>query len=127
LPRNYQPSGRPNGGKREGAGRPKNAKSVLVYGEAKAIKAAGLRVPDSATEAERALADRAQQRIIDVMEEEVGGFSATPVLKAAVHLREEICGPMKQKVEHSFGDMTDEQLEARYRALTAKAATDNGE
>lgn len=118
LARKYVPNGKPAGGKRTGAGRPKDSKNVLGQGETKAIKAAGLRVPESANKAERALADRAQQRIIDVMEEQVGGFSATPVLKAAIHLREEICGAVKQKMEHSFDGVSDEQLEARFRAIT---------
>lgn len=52
------------------------------------------------------------------MEEKVGYLQATAVLKASTVLREEICGPVKQKVEHSFDGLTDAQLETRFRALT---------
>jgi len=93
----------------------------LELGEVSALKAAGLRVPDNATEAQRALADWCQQRIIDVVAGNVFHKLAPSVLGGAKSLREEICGPVKQKVEHSFSDMTDEQLEAKYRALVAKA------
>ena len=86
-----------------------------------AVKAAGLRVPDSATPAQRELADRALQRIAAVMEENVNPMAASFVLKASTVLREEVCGQMKQRVEHSFDGMTDEQLEARFKSLVTAA------
>jgi hypothetical protein len=61
-------------------------------------------VPDGASQESVELADRAQQRIIDVMEERVGQFNASFVLKAATRLREEICGPLATKVEHAGHD-----------------------
>lgn len=126
LDRKHRATGKkPPGGKRAGAGR-KPGPNALGYGEVAAVKAAGLRVPESASEAERALADRCQERLIDVMEGKVFHKLAPSVLGAARHLREEICGPMKQRVEHSFDGLTDEQLEAKYRALMAKEAPTEG-
>jgi hypothetical protein len=116
-----------HGGKRDGAGRKLGTKNTLGYGDVKAVKAAGLRVPVSATEEQRELADECLGKMADVMRGKVHYLHATSSLKAATVIREEICGPQKQKVEHSFPDMTDEQLEARYRALVAKAAEPEGE
>lgn len=65
----------------------------------RAVKAAGLRIPADATPEARALADRCQQRIIDVMEERVYFLQAPGVLKAASGLREEICGPVPKRHE----------------------------
>lgn len=127
MPRKYQPNGKPNGGKRDGAGRKEGSKNLLGYGEIRAMKASGLRVPESATEKERALADRALERIIHVMEEKVKPFAMSGVLKSATTIREEICGPMKQKVEHTFEGQTDEQLQARLTALLEKAKEPPGE
>jgi hypothetical protein len=73
--------------------------NTLPLGEVRAVKAAGLRVPENATPEQRELADRTQQRIIDVMEERVHFQMATPVLKAATTLREEVCGKVADKHE----------------------------
>jgi len=89
----------PRGGKREGAGRPKGAKDVLPRGAVAAIKAAGLRIPETASEAERELANRALERIADVMEETVAPFREFAVLTAARAIREEVCGPIPKKIE----------------------------
>lgn len=118
MPRNYTPKGG-NGGKRSGAGRKPGSKNTLGYGQVKALLAVGMRVPEGASDQQKAIADRAQERILHVMEGLVNFKLAQPVLKAATHIREEICGPVRQRVEHSFGEMTDEQLEARYSALVA--------
>lgn len=124
MDRKHVRTGRkPPGGKRPGAGRPPGSKNTLPLGAVAAVKAAGLRVPGSASEAQRELANRALQRIADVLEEGVHFTAAGHVLKAATILREEICGPVKQKVEHSFADMTDEQLEARKREIIARDST----
>lgn len=88
-----------HGGKREGAGRPAGSKNVLELGAVRAIKAARLRVPETVTPEAADLADRAQQRIIDVMEEQVHFTSAPSVLKAATRIREEICGVLSQRHE----------------------------
>ncbi|QSQ14060.1 hypothetical protein [Myxococcus landrumensis] len=45
------------------------------------------------------LADRAFQRVVDVLEEQVYFQNAPSVLKAATIIREEICGPVAQKHE----------------------------
>lgn len=92
------------GGKREGAGRPAGSTNVLGLGEVKALKVAGLRVPKDAAPAARELADVAQQRIIDVMMGDVDSFKSGAVLKAATHLRAEICGDVTKKVEASGPD-----------------------
>jgi hypothetical protein len=38
------------------------------------------------------------------MEEKVGAFASTAVLRASTHIREEICGPVAQKVQHAGAD-----------------------
>lgn len=70
-------------------------------GAVNAVKACRLRVPEDATPAAAALADRALQRVVDVMEEQVFFQSAPTVLKAATVLREEVCGRVADKTEHS--------------------------
>lgn len=94
----------PRGGKREGAGRPPGAKNALPQGCVAAIKAANLRVPDKAPQAHRDLANRALERIADVMEDKVSSLTAFAVLTAARTLREEVCGPVPKKLEHSGPD-----------------------
>lgn len=89
------------GGKRPGAGRPRGSKNILPAGAVAAIKACGLRVPKDATPAERELADRALQRVADVMEEQVSSFQSFAVLTAARTIREEVCGPVVKKVDVS--------------------------
>ena len=69
-----------------------------------ALKAAGLRVPDGAPESHKALADHALGRICEVMNEQVSPFASHAVLTAARAVREEVCGPLKQKFEHSGPD-----------------------
>lgn len=102
--RKHRATGKPRGGARSGAGRREGSTNALRLGEVRAVKAAGLRVPETASEAERKLADRAQQRIIDVMEEKVGFLKMPHVLKAAATLREEICGPVSKKVAVTGAD-----------------------
>lgn len=99
--RKHVATGAPRGGRRLGAGRRQGAPNSLAYGEVKAICVANLRVPEGAAPEAAALADRAQQRLIDVMEEGVGAFQASHVLKAATRIREEICGPLAQKLDVS--------------------------
>lgn len=62
------------------------------------------------------------------MEGRVFFKQSAQVLKAATVLREEICGPLTQKVDHShqFKDLTDEQIDARIAALTAQAGPPGG-
>jgi hypothetical protein len=58
----------------------------------------GIRSPKDLPPEHQALADRALQRIVDVMEEEVHSKRAKGVLSAAIEIREEICGPKTQKI-----------------------------
>lgn len=106
------------GGKRSGAGRPKGSKNTLNYGEVAAIAAAKLRPPPSEAPPEvHQLAARALERITDVMEEKVWERQGRNVLAAATRIREEACGPLTQKVEHSADSSFAELLkEARARA-----------
>lgn len=73
-------------------------------GTIQAIKALNLRVPEGATDAARALANRALERVVDVLEEGVDFRQAGSVLKAATIIREEVCGPMAQKHEVGGAD-----------------------
>lgn len=91
------------GGRREGAGRPVGTGSphVLGHGERAAVRAAGLRVPRDAPDSHRELADDALGLLVSVMNGEVHFSEAPARLKAATRIREEICGPLAQKVEHT--------------------------
>jgi len=113
------------GGRRTPAGgRPKGSTNVLEYGEVAAVAAAKLRIPEQADPAVKHIAGRALMRMLEVMEEKVSDRHARNVLAAATRVREEACGPLGQKLEvtGSLQGMTDEQLEARLRAIRAKAA-----
>lgn len=102
---------RGRGGARPGAGRPAGAKNALPQGSVKAIKAANLRVPKDASPAEREAANHALERIVDVMDERVSSFQAFAVLQAARIVREDICGKVAEKHEHS-GTITHAHLVA---------------
>ncbi len=102
--RKHQATGKPRGGKRPGAGRPEGSANTLGYGEVRAVKACRLRVPADATPEQAELADRALQRLVDVMEEKVFYQVAGTVLGAATRVREETCGPLKQKHELTGAD-----------------------
>lgn len=91
----------PRGGKRVGAGRPKGSRDVLPRGAVTAIKAAGLRVPEEADPAARALADEALGAVAAVMRDDWKVPGASAKLAAATHIREEICGPVPRKQEIS--------------------------
>ncbi len=95
---------RGRGGKRPGAGRPAGSRNALGYGEAKAVHACKLRLPKDATPEAEYLAQRALQRIVDVMEGQVSFLEAGAVLKASTRVREEVCGPLAQKLEHAGPD-----------------------
>lgn len=98
--RPHRATGRkPPGGARPGAGRPEGTSNALPYGTVQAIKALNLRVPEGASDAAKALANRALERVVDVLEEAVDYRQSGAVLKAATMVREEICGPMAQKHE----------------------------
>lgn len=74
---------------------------MLPQGSVLALKAAGLRIPEGTPDAHRELADQALHRIVDVMNERVSSFHAHSVLTAARGIREEICGKVTDKLEHS--------------------------
>lgn len=90
---------KPPGGARPGAGRPEGSGNALPYGTVQAIKALNLRVPEGASDAAKDLANRALERVVDVLEEGVDFRQAGSVLKAATMIREEICGQVAQKHE----------------------------
>lgn len=115
---------RQRGGKRPGAGRPAGSTNALEYGEARAVKALRLRVPEATPEPVAAVADEAFETVVRMMRgEEFDASMAAVKLRAAAMVREEICGPVKQRVEVNFSEMTDEQLQARFSKLTATSAT----
>lgn len=91
----------PRGGKRVGAGRPKGSRDVLPRGAVTAIQAAGLRVPEEADPAARALADEALDAVAAVMRTDWVIKGASAKLAAAALIREEICGPIPTKQEIS--------------------------
>lgn len=103
MARKHVATGRkPPGGKRPGAGRPSGVSEPLLRGTAPAVRAVTkLRVPEGASEEHVALADWAQQRIIDVVAGKVLPSLATSTLNGARALREEVCGPVEQKLQHS--------------------------
>lgn len=78
--------------------------NVLGLGEVRAVKACRLRLPKDASPEVEAVAERAFERLVAVMECQVLPEQAGHVLKAATRLREEACGPLTQKVEHSGKD-----------------------
>lgn len=76
---------------------------------ARVIKTAGYRVPKDAPPEVAAIADRALQRYVDVMDERVEPMMAGHVLRAAEKVREEVCGPVPKEVKIS-GKLTLAQL-----------------
>lgn len=123
--RKHRGTGSPRGGSREGSGRKSGTKNALGYGQVKAIKAAGLRVPEDATKEQRELADECLGTMTEVMRGKIGFKQAPHRLKASTAIREEICGAVKQKLEHSGLDtLTDEQIQMRLATLLSKAATE---
>lgn len=97
--RKHRATGKAKGGARQGAGRPEGSFNALNLGEVGAVKAAGLRVPATASPQERDLADECLDTITRVMRGQVSYLEAPVRLKASAVLREEICGPVAQKHE----------------------------
>ncbi len=91
------------GGKREGAGR-KPGPNTLRYGEVKALAACKLRLPADAPPEHEQLAAFGLERIIAVAAGVVPAFKAGATLKAATRIREEVCGPLPQRQEHTGKD-----------------------
>ena len=117
----------------------------LPKSAAKAIRAANRRVPDDATEEDRQVAQEAFDRIVDVMRGKVqtvravtrtvdaetgevldeGGSitvqSPNLVLQAAKIVREDICQPHSQRIEHSGdAELIDAIRDARIRSRTGE-------
>jgi hypothetical protein len=101
--RKHVRTGKPIGGQREGAGRKPGSNNALPSGSVQAIKGLKWRVPDGAPPEAAGLADEAFAKIVAVMREEVDtSFGhAAAVLKASAIVREEVCGPIAQKVNHA--------------------------
>lgn len=88
------------GGKRAGAGRPTGATAALAHGEVQALKTLRHRVPEGTDPKVAHVADQAFGQIVAVMRGEVSSFMghAAAVLKASSMIREEVCGPLAQKL-----------------------------
>lgn len=93
----------PRGGKRAGAGRPAGSTDSLPRGSVALIKALRHRVPKDASPEAVAVADEALGTLVAVMRGEVERF-ARERMSAAALLREEVCGPVPKKLEHSGVD-----------------------
>ena len=73
-------------------------RSDLPHGMVKLVKQLNHRVPADANEGQRAVANRAFERVVNVMEGKVSFRQAPSVLKAAMYAREEICGPVPKEL-----------------------------
>lgn len=98
----------PRGGARKGAGRPNAFESAIreivklekILADKNIPKGPkGYRVPPDAPQAVKDAADYAFQRLVDVAAGRVSKEKASAILKAAVEIRKEICGPVAQKVD----------------------------
>jgi hypothetical protein len=96
---------KPPGGAREGAGR-KEGGNPLEYGEVRALKSIRHRVPEGTPKELALVADQALGQIVSVMRGEVPSFMghAAAVLKASSMVREEVCGPLAQKLNVGGAD-----------------------
>lgn len=92
---------RKHGGKRPNAGRPSGSTNSLPYGAVEAIRSLRLRVPKDAHEDVANLAGEALETIVNVMRGIVPASEAGNTLKAATLIRNEVCGPVTQKLEHT--------------------------
>lgn len=112
-----------------GKGRKKGSRNSLPQGAVGAIKGLHYRVPEGTAEPLAAVADEAFDRIVQVMREKVSPFASYAVLNAAKRVRDEVCGPLTQKVE--LGDETAELvrglMEGRARAFGDPGSGDPGD
>ena len=93
---------KPPGGVRPGAGRPRGAQNALERGEVAAIKSMRWRVPENAPAPAAEVAGEAFGALVDVMRRPHMRGSREKLASARA-IREEVCGPIKQQVEHSGG------------------------
>jgi hypothetical protein len=101
------------GGRRPNAGRKLGSTNALALGEVKAIKSINLRVPENAKPEAKLLANWALGRIIDATAGQVHPAMGHVVLSGATKLREEVCGPVHQRIEHSGPDGSNLVVEIR--------------
>jgi hypothetical protein len=94
--------------------------SSLEVKAVRVIAPRGVRHPKDLDPRYAELADRALQRIVDVMEEEVHSKRAKGVLSAAIEIREELCGPKTQKFE--IGGSLESILTASFAPATLPSA-----
>lgn len=97
--RAHRATGKPAGGKREGAGRPEGSRNLLPMGAIAAVRSLNMRAPADLTDGQRDLLEQSEAAIIKVMKGQVHGSVAGPVLKAAVTVREEVIGPIVKKLD----------------------------
>ena len=103
-----------------GPGRPRGSASGLPLGAVGAIKALRHRIPAGTPEALAAVADEAFSTVVAVMRGKVG-HEVTARLNASRYVREEICGPIAQKVELEVGkSLADRLTRAMNRADAAQ-------
>jgi hypothetical protein len=111
---------RKRGGRRAGAGRPSGVREALPRGTVKAVQALRVRVPEGVPDELAEIADEAFNKMVAIVRGSGHRYQGIQ-LNAARAVREEICGPVATKVEHSgrvaLESLTDEQLEAKLRAL----------
>jgi hypothetical protein len=99
-------------------------------GAVKALRSLNLRKPADMTDDQRRLLGETEDAIVRVMRGKVHGSIATPVLKAAVTVRDEIVGPIAQKVDatvkHGYSAVLDEMasLEAAEKAAEEQRLID---
>ena len=127
--RKHVATGNPRGGFREGAGRPVGSKDTVPKGFKKASKIARFRAPEGTPEDVANIADKAFRRILRIMNGKIDYQSAGPQLKAACVVREEICGSIKQTIEHQGKNggpveifLTDEERKNRVLEILNEAA-----
>jgi hypothetical protein len=93
-------TGKGRGGARKGAGRPDGSTNALALGEVRALKSLRHRVPDGAAPELADVAGEAFEAIVQVMRGEISPMNgqAAAILKASSMVREEVCGPVAQKL-----------------------------
>lgn len=98
----------PRGGKRTGAGRKTGSVDTVnrlkPRGATSALKSLRHRVPEGTPDALADIAGEAFQAIVDVMRGESYGAEGFTILSASKLVREEVCGPVKQKHEVTGAD-----------------------
>jgi len=101
-----------------GPGRPVGSTNALPGGAVGAIKALRHRMPEGLPVDVVEVADRAMGTVIAVMDGQVT-WDTQARLSAAKYVREEICGPMVQKVELTLGKgLADRIKKGRERVAT---------